>query len=187
MEIYYGDKKLLCRTENISIGGFLAQCRNAPPASTELTVLFNLPNGTTINTHGIVRHRHGAKFGVQFSSLPARGREALEGFTTRMENFTRRGERKPRRVHVTLRSTRPDQENAEQMAETVLLSRNGGLMICRAQFEVGERLRLYWPEKRRYAEILIVFRRRCGTADLVELGFEFLERGNFWGLDFETH
>jgi hypothetical protein len=187
VEIHYADRKILCRTENISIGGFLAHCRNAPPTSAELNVLFNLPNGITINTKGVVKHRHRGRFGVQFSSLPPTERVALEGFTARMENFTRRGERIARRLHVTIRSMHPDKEQSEQMAETVLLSQNGGLMVCRAKFDVGERLRLYWPEKKRSTEIVIVFRRPCGTADLVELGFEFLEDDNFWGMGFSAH
>jgi hypothetical protein len=187
VEIHYADRKFLCRTENISIGGFLAHCRNAPPTSTELNVLFNLPNGTTINVRGVVRHRHRGRFGVQFNSLPPTGKLALEGFTARMENFTRRGERIARRLYVTISSTQTGGESMDQMAETVLLSQNGGLMICRAKFDAGERLRLYWPEKKRSAEIVIVFRRPCGTANLAELGFEFLGPDDFWGMDFGTH
>lgn len=187
VEIHYADKKILGRTENISLGGLLAQCTKTPPSSAELTVLFNLPNGTTIVTPGIVRHVHGRKIGVQFSSLPPNGREALEGFTKRMEGYTRRGERMAKRLHVTLRRTLHGGENKEEMAETVLLSRNGGLLICRAHFEVEDRLQLYWPDKKRSAEIIIIFRRPCGTENLTELGFEFLEVSDFWGTDFETH
>ena len=187
VEIHYGDTKILGRTENISLGGLLAQCKKIPPRSAELTVLFNLPNGTTIVSPGIVRHVHGRKIGVQFSSLPPTGRQALEGFTRTMESYTRRGERKPRRLHVTLRPTMHGSEKKEEMAETVLLSRNGGLVICRAHFEVGARLQLYWPDKKRTAEIVIVFRRPCGTENLAELGFEFLDVDDFWGIGSETH
>lgn len=169
------------------MGGLLAQCSKTPPPAAELKVLFNLPNGTTIVTAGVVRHVHGRKIGVQFSSLSPNGWEALEVFTSRMEGYTRRGQRKPKRLHVTLRSTRPEEENKEEMAETVLLSRNGGLLICRAHFNVDERLRLYWPDKKSTTEIVIVSRRPCGTGDLMELGFEILDATDFWGLDSENH
>lgn len=189
VEIHYKDKTILGRTENISLGGLLALCENrVPPPSTELTVLFNLPNGTSIHADGIVRHVHGEKVGVQFKSLPAYGQQALDAFTRRMEGATRRGERKQKRLHVTLRDTRGSGKALEEMAETVLLSRNGGLMICRAPFSVGDRLEMYWPDKKKTIEITIVFKRPCGTAELAELGFEFLDADyNFWGLDFETH
>lgn len=186
VEIQYGDKKLLGHTENISLGGLLVHCAKAPAPATKVTVLFNLPNGTTIVTPGIVRHAHGKKIGLQFHSLPPQDRKALEGFTKRMEGYTVRGERKPKRLHVTLSATRPGEDKEEQLAETVLLSRKGGLLICRASFDVGDRLHLYCPDFKRTAEIAIVFRRPCGTAGLVELGFEILDSSDFWGPEFET-
>ncbi len=185
VEIHYSDKTILGRTENISLGGLLALCNKVPPQTAELTVLFNLPNGTTIHADGIVRHVHGDRIGVEFKALPPNGRDALDAFTKRMETYTRRGQRKPKRLHVTLRD--PRREGHEEMAETVLLSRNGGLLICRAPFAIGDRLSMYWPEKKKFADISVVFRRPCGTADLAELGFEFLSDQDFWGLDFETH
>lgn len=188
VEIHYNDKTILGRTENISVGGLLALCdKRTPPPSAELTVLFNLPNGTSIHADGVVRHVHGEKVGVQFKTLPPYGKDALDAFTRRMEGATRRGARKQKRLHVTLRDLRGGDEAQQEMAETVLLSRNGGLMICRAPFSIGDRLEMYWPDKKKKTEIIIVFRRPCGTAELAELGFEFLDGYNFWGLDFETH
>ncbi len=188
VEIHYSNKTILGRTENISLGGLLAFCdKRVPPPATELRVLFNLPNGTSIHTDGVVRHVHGEKVGVQFTSLPAHGKDALEAFTRRMEGVTRRGERKQKRLHVTLRHITHENHSRQELAETVLLSRNGGLMICRAPFDIGDRLELYWPEKKKRIEVRIVFRRPCGTAGLTELGFEFLDGNNFWELDFETH
>lgn len=188
VEIHYNDKTILGRTENVSLGGLLALCdRKVPPAFAELKVLFNLPNGTSIHADGVVRHVHGEKVGVQFKSLPPYGREVLAAFTLRMEGATRRGGRKPKRLHVTLRDPRRGDTSHEEMAETVLLSRNGGLMICRAPFSVGDRLVMYWPDQKKRTEIIVVFRRPCGTAELAELGFEFQDSVDFWGLEFETH
>jgi hypothetical protein len=186
VEIRYATHTILGHTENISLGGLLAMCdKRVPKTATELTLLFNLPNGTSIHAGGIVRHVHGTKVGVEFKSLPAQGKEALDAFTKRLEGFTRRGERKQQRLHVTLRDVRL--EDQEQLAETVLLSRNGGLLICRAPFSVGDRLELYWPEKKKGIEISVVFQRPCGPGGLTELGFKFLDGKNFWGLEFQTH
>jgi len=70
------------------------------------------------------------------------------------------------------------------MAETVVLSKHGGLMVTRARFALGAIIYLHWPGGRRGAYVRIVHRREEGAGGLAELGFEFTQEINFWGLNF---
>ncbi len=167
-------------TEDIAIGGIGARCDAPPAVGTRIGLLFNLPTGTSVRTDGAVRYVVPSRFGVQFTGLPDETREALEQYTESMLGQVRRGGRATKRFHVTLRSI--DSGSAsEQLAETVVLSRNGGRLVCRARVGIGEELRLYWPEKHREAQIRVVFRQLCGTGDLADIGFEFLSDRDFWG------
>ncbi len=171
----------VCDTEDISIGGLGARFAQPPPALTRLQVLFNLPNGSSVYTHGVVRYVRADRFGVQFVDLPSAAHAALDDYTRRALGYTRRGNRMAKRLTVTLRSGLLGAE--EEVAETVVLSRNGGLLVCRARFRVGEELRLCWVEKNRSAQVRIAFRRICGPGELTELGFEFLDAADFWQME----
>ncbi len=167
-------------TEDIAIGGLGARCDIPPPNFSELGLLFNLPTGSSIRTRGIVRYVLPSRFGVQFTGLPQDARAALEEYTRNILGYVRRSGRIARRIHVTLRSlTTPDA--AEELGETVILSRNGGRLVCRARFKIGEELRLSWPEMGREAQVRVVFRQLCGPERLTDLGFEFLKEQDFWG------
>jgi hypothetical protein len=84
---------------------------------------------------------------------------------------------------VTIRDS-ASPESAIEMAETIAISRHGGLLSTRAHFSVGDCVRIWWPEGKRGTAARIAHRRASGTAGLIELGFEFLQDLNFWGLDF---
>ncbi len=87
-----------------------------------------------------------------------------------------------KRLYVTLRPLNSADE--EQVAETVTLSRDGGVLICRAAFKVGDELDLRLPDQHRERRITVISRRECASGDLVELGFEIRDAEEFWDLDF---
>ena len=178
LQVIAGDRAFICSTEDISVGGLSATCPQPPPALSQLRLLFNLPNASTVITDAVVRYVRGDRFGVQFLDLPPEAHLALDDYTHRTLGYTRSGNRIAKRLIVTLRSGLMGAK--EELAETVVLSRHGGRLVCRAQFKAGEELRLHWPEQSRGARIRVVFRRLCGPSDLVELGFRFLDADDFW-------
>lgn len=184
VQVWIGTHSFVCKTLDISIGGLSAKCPQAPSPETRLRLLLNLPNGSSVLTEGLVCYAHEDRFGVRFTSLHSESQQALEDYTRRTLDYTRTGGRIAKRVNVTLLSILPRAE--EQLAETVGLSRNGGLLICRARFRTGEELRLRWPERNRTAQIRIVFDRLCGAGELIELGFVFLDCDDFWQIEFPS-
>jgi hypothetical protein len=125
----------------------------------------------------------GSAVGVQFIDLDETSRIALSRFLRRMITYIRRGVRVTRRMHVTIRRAASPQSEFE-MAETIVISRHGGLLSTRAQFVVDDEIVLWWPDGRRGTNARVVHRRVSGIAGLVEMGFEFSPGINFWGLDF---
>jgi hypothetical protein len=93
------------------------------------------------------------------------------------------GVRLTRRMHVTVRKP-AEPQSAIQMADTIAISRHGGLLSTYARFDVGDEMFLWWPDGKRGIIARIVHRRHAATAGLNEIGFEFLHTVNFWGLEF---
>lgn len=180
LAITFSGRLRMGTTEDIAIGGLGARCDVPPAAGAKIGLLFNLPMGASVRTDGAVRYVVSSRFGVQFTGLPEEAREGLEQYTKEMLGQLRRGGRVTKRFHVTLRSMASDSA-PEQLGETVVLSPNGGRLVCRARFGIGEELRLYWPHRHREAQIRVVFRQLCGTGDLTDIGFEFLTERDFWG------
>ncbi len=176
----FGGRSVVGTTEDIGVGGLGARCDSLPPDNARLSLLFNLPTGSCVQTDAVVRYVFADRFGVQFTSLPEAARDALDEYTRKTLGYVRRGGRVAKRFYVTLRST-GSETAAEQLAETVILNHFGGRVICRATFEIGDTLVLHWPEKRRKAQVRIVHRRPCGPEKLTELGFEFIDQHDFWG------
>lgn len=181
VQIQAGELSFLCKSEDISVGGLQARYPQPPPPLTQLRLLFNLPNGTSVNTAAIVRYARADRFGVQFLGLSNGTHVALHEYARRTLGYTRRGNRIAKRFTVTLRSALSGL--GDELAETVVLSRNGGRLVCRMRFKIGEELRLYWPRQNRAAQIRVVFRRLGGIVDLTEVGFEFLDADDFWQME----
>jgi PilZ domain. len=182
VEVKTASRLFIGSIENISIGGLLVSSEPVPPASSELHLMFNLAAGRTISATAVVRHATKTTFGVQFHDLSPTAQDAITEYCL---NHVRRSGRIPRRLLVTLRGKR--KEDLDELAETITLSRNGGLIACRATFFVGNRLELFWPEKKRQAEIAVVSCRPYGPNGLLELGFEFINPDtDFWQLEFPT-
>ncbi len=178
-------RSIVGTTEDIGVGGLGARCDFLPPDNVKLALLFNLPTGACVRTEAIVRYVLPSRFGVEFTTLPPEARDALDEYTKKTLGYVRRGGRVAKRFHVTLRTATP-KHPSEHLAETVILNHFGGLLVCRAPFEVGEVVTLFWPDKHQHGEVRIVHRELCGPGQLVELGFEFVDLQNFWGAELDN-
>ena len=188
VEVRYGSSRWMGETENIGLGGALVTVPTGPLPQDRIDLRFNLPGGHTVSCSGSVVHGEGStRLGVQFAQLHPEDRSQLEGFTRKLIEHTRQGTRKPLRVSLTLRRS-TDKPGEDEIAETVVVSRNGGLLVTRAHCSLGEEINLYWPERRRGIRAKVIFRQNCGSGSLVELGFVFLDEEDFWGMKFQpTH
>lgn len=174
---------IVANVENLSLGGMLASCRESFDHSTELALLFSLPNGHTVRAFGRVAYAvPGRKYGIQFTDLDGASRVQLELFTQQMLGYNRRSGRIPYRVHVRMRASQ--EPGNEEPAMTVLASRNGGLLVCRTRYQKGQEFYLLWPERETGAKARVVFEQVWEEDHLVEVGFEFLDTENFWDLEF---
>lgn len=170
------------KIENISLGGLLVSCDLPPAVSTEVRLMFNLAAGWTVSASGVVRYVNKKRFGVQFLDLIPEASDAISQYCQMSMGHARRSGRISKRVLVTIKGTKKG--SLEELAETLMLSRNGGLLACRAAFFVGERLDLYWPEQKRSAEIEVVSYRPFNANNLLEIGFQFVkEDEDFWQID----
>ena len=122
--------------------------------------------------------------GVRFLDLATEHQRALADYVEKILRYTRRSVRVARRLHVTIHGSLQPGRPEGELAETVLLSQHGGLLVSRSRFKLDERIFLWWPERQKGAHAKIVFRALGGVGNLVELGFEFEEVENFWGLEF---
>ena len=75
--------------------------------------------------------------GLEFLDLSYGSRVELNEFVLELLAYARRGSRISKRLTVTLRSLRSELCQ-EELAETVMLSRYGGLLVCRGNFQDGE-------------------------------------------------
>ncbi len=174
---------IVANIENLSLGGLLASCRESFDRSTEVALLFSLPNGHAVRAFGRVKYVvPGKKYGIQFIDLDEASRVQLELFTQTMLGYNRRSGRIPYRVHVRMRAS--EEAGNEEPAMTVLASRNGGLLVCRTRYQKGQEFYLVWPERDMAAKARVVFEQVWQEDQLVEVGFEFLDTENFWELEF---
>ena len=190
VEIYTKDTvgpPLAGRIDNLSVGGVLTSCRERFDLQTELAMLFQLPTGFRIHAFGrviyVVPQRH---FGVAFIDLDQEARQHLEEFTQKMLGYARRSSRVPYRTHLTIRSLDGAGSHQEESADSVLVSRNGGLLVCRAAYNVGQEVDLWLPEKQCGARARVVFQHVWSAGGLVEVGVEFLTDEDFWKIDFAS-
>src|SRR5512147_1916306 len=183
VEVKTPSRLFIGQIENISVGGLLVSSDPPPAIASELQLLFNLAAGRTVSAAAVVRHATKSTFGVQFHDLSPAAQDAITEYCETNLGHVRRSGRVPKRLLVTLRGKR--KEDQDELAETITLSRNGGLLACRARFFVGNRLELFWPEKKRHTEVEVVSCRPVGPNGLLELGFQFVNpESDFWQLDF---
>jgi hypothetical protein len=184
VELRRGEKNVIARSANLSIGGILIRAPQVFPVGTEIGVRFNLPDGHSITSRAkVIYVRADANMGLEFLHLSSEDYQILSNFTAKMVTYVRRGGRIAQRYLLLVRGS-VTEHMEEQVAETVLLSRHGGLFVCRAAFKIGEQIDIWWREKSRGAAATVVFRQLGGPGGLIEVGFEFKDPANFWELDF---
>lgn len=172
---------------NISEGGMLMLTRHPFEVGDRLKISFHLPAGQPLAITGIVRHHQpGIQMGIQFVDLNDAHRKAIAEYVKEIKPYARRSARVERRLKVILR-WRDLQGNAfEEEAETLVLSKHGGLLVCPARFKAGQDADLWWPEHKKGARIRIVFRRLGRFGNLTEVAFEFVEADDFWDIAFPS-
>jgi len=174
----------LGRVENISVGGMLVLTRDTFEAGSEVVVRFNLPGGAHVEAVARVMHtKPGEKMGVQIVDLPDEARRAIAAFVQEVKPYSRRSVRLVRRISLFLRWQDSEGSQREESVETRLWSRYGGTLLAETPLKPGTDIVLVWPDGKE-ARARIVYRRLGGEEGLAELGFEFLEAGNFWGIEF---
>lgn len=176
---------LIGEIESLSVGGVLASCCESFDLHTGLAMLFQLPTGFRIHAFGrVVYPAPKRRFGVAFVDLDRDAQLHLEEYTQRALGYARRSSRVPHRTHLTVRSLDTASWGDEQSADTVLVSRNGGLLVCGATYKLGEKIYVWSPERKYGAGARVVFQRVWVAESLVEVGFEFLTDEDFWHIDF---
>ncbi len=185
VEIREGASRTMGLTKNISIGGLLLECCLDLQSSGRLDVLFNLPTGLSVRAHCSVVHlQPEARVGLRFLDLEAACRETLEEFIREMMLHMRRWQHRAivKRLYIIVMGCKPG-ATQEELAETILLSRHGGVLVCRGRFKAGQKIFLWSPDRRQGAYARIVSQRLRDTSGLVELGFEFQDTHDVWGID----
>ena len=99
--------------------------------------------------------------------------------------YRRRSARLARHFNLALQWQDYAGETHTEPAETVFISRHGGLLHTTARtIKPGENAFLWWPEQKRGVPVRIVFRQLGHVPDLAELAFEFDSPEDFWGMNF---
>ena len=129
----------------------------------------------------------GVRMGIRFLALSPEDEKAIADYTERVIPYKRRSTRLPRQFKLSLRWQDWDGNWLEEPAESVLVSEHGGMVITSAKLKPGQDATVFWPEAGRKIEARVVFRQLCGPQGLAELGFEFLSKENFWGLQFPAY
>ncbi len=169
---------------NLSVGGVLASCRESFELHSELAMLFQIPTRFRIHVSGrIIYSVPEGRFGVEFTDLDQEAQQRLREFTDNVVGHVRRSIRVPYRTHLLIRSSETAPES-EEPADTVLVSRNGGLLVCRATYREGQEIYLWSPERQFGIPARVVFQQVWAGGALVEVGFEFLRDEDFWKMDF---
>src|SRR5882724_10880972 len=174
VELRVENQILMATTDNVSAGGLLVECDPVLPRGTEIQLRFSLPNGFYVETPARVAH---AKSGYGM------GLEML-GLARRIIGYTRRGARLPRQFNVMMQKSAQKGDVEGEMAQTILISRHGGLLVTRARFKADEAIYLWSPAHKKGSFATIVFRNIRGIDGLAEIGFRFNGDENFWGVDF---
>ncbi len=170
-------------SENLSVGGMLVRSEFDLDPGTPVLVSFILSGAGRLQVPSRVVHcRPGVRIGIQFVTLTDEQESALAKFAQPNITKMRRSPRIPVRLFVQLSWTEQGQA-ADALAETVLISQHGCLMLTKGKVDVGVSLSLLWPEGGASARARVVSRQDC-PGDLPRVAVEFMAVDNFWGTYF---
>jgi hypothetical protein len=185
VELRVENQILMATTDNVSAGGLLVECDPVLPRGTEIQLRFSLPNGFYVETPARVAHaKSGYGMGLEMLGLTREAREEISELARRIIGYTRRGARLPRQFNVMMQKSAQKGDVEGEMAQTILISRHGGLLVTRARFKADEAIYLWSPAHKKGSFATIVFRNIRGIDGLAEIGFRFNGDENFWGVDF---
>lgn len=185
LEKLAGGKTTAGRTGDISLGGILVLSGDTLEPLSEVRVRFDLPSGHHVDVQGeVVYSTPGVRMGIRFLHLSEDDQKAISEYAEQIKPYKRRTARLARRLLVALRWQDYDGNWHEEPAETVLLSKYGCMVLTPVRMKIGESAFVRWPEAGREAEARIVFRKLGGAGSPSEMGFEFLDTDNFWGIEF---
>lgn len=171
------------KSRNLSVGGMLLDAACSFPPRTEVWVTFQLPTGRTVRAVARVVHwRPGKQVGIEFMHMGNTDWNEVSKSIEIKESRERRSIRIPERLFVELYWS---QGNAmvHQSAQTILLSRHGGLVLSQAAPPPETFLVVWCPDRRMGASARVVSREEC--EGLLAVALEFVRDANFWGIDFE--
>lgn len=173
------------RAGDVSLGGILVLLVDTLEPGSEVRVRFTLPSGHHIDVGGEVVHATpGARMGIKFSTLNPDDIKALAEYVEQIRPYKRRGQRIVRRLRLYWRWQDYDCNWHEEVAQTVVLSRYGGLIRASIRMKAGQTAYVFWPDRDREAEVRVVFLQITGPGNPSEIGFEFVTTDNFWEMDF---
>src|SRR5436305_5255178 len=175
----------MATTDNVSAGGLLVECDPVLPRGTEIVLRFNLPNGFYIETTARVAHaKSGYGMGLEMLELTQEARDEISELARRIIGYTRRGARLPRQFNVMMQKSAQKGDVEGEMAQTILISRHGGLLVTRARFKADDSIYLWSPAHKKGAFATIVSRNIRGIDGLAEMGFRFNSDEDFWAEHF---
>ncbi len=184
VDIACGDDHFQGKSLNLSAGGMLVETECQVLPRTQLYVSFQLPTGSPVKSVARVVHcRPGRYLGVEFTRMGNADWNALGKSIEIKESYQRRSIRIPERLMVELYWNHQSLA-VHQMAQTILLSRHGCLLLCQSSPPAESRLVIWCPERRIGASARVVSCEQ-NLEGLAIVALEFARDANFWGIDFE--
>ncbi len=170
-------------SENISLGGMLIRSEATLEPGTPALASFILRDVGRVQIESRIVHcRPRVRTGIQFVELTEQQRGLISQIARPKIVTARRSVRIPVRLFLEL-SWIDRGQLLEALAETVLISRHGCLVLSNAPVEVGSSISLRWQEVGIAARARVVSRQDL-PGDLPRIAMEFTETDSFWGTYF---
>ncbi len=170
-------------SENISLGGMLIRTEATLEPGAPALASFILRDAGRVQIESRIVHcRPRVRAGIQFVHLSEQQRGVIAQVAQPKILTQRRSPRIPVRLFLEL-SWIDRGQLLQALAETVLISQHGCLVLSDAPVEVGSSLSLRWQEVGIAARARVVSRQDL-PGDLPRIAMEFTETDSFWGTYF---
>ena len=170
-------------SENISLGGMLIRSEATLEPGTPALASFILRDVGRMQIESRIVHcRPRVRTGIQFVGLTEQQRGLIANVAQPKIATARRSVRIPVRLFLEL-SWIDRGQLIEALAETVLISRHGCLVLSNAPVQVGSSISLRWQEVGIAARARIVSRQDL-PGDMPRIAMEFTDTDSFWGTYF---